>query len=155
MEDAQEENDFAEMTRIAARDGSATGAKVSLQQARSGSTSLLVAAGLYFLMGAACMLPRGLFWDEPWTAWVGGLYLLAPVVFVGLYGWARRDPFPATLVGLAVYAALLVPTMTLVIAIDLWLVELMILIALVDALRAAIQYRRFRQKAALPPGVED
>lgn len=114
----------------------------------------MVTAGLYVFMGAACMVRLAVFRDEPWMIWIGVLYLVAPVVFVGLYVWARRDPFSATLVGLAVYAALLVPTMTLVIAIDLWLVEFMILIALFDALRAAIQHRRFRQKPATPPGIE-
>ncbi len=139
--------DFEDMLQRASRDARVTGAKVSLYQARAGRYALLGSA-LLFVVLAILSVPSSLQATETLRIVTAGLYLLAAGVFLALYFWVRRDPLVPLVVGLILFCCVLVAS-GIFIGIDFWLLELVVLIALIDAIRAAVNQRRLLRKALL------
>lgn len=141
-----EHNEFAEMVELAARDHRVTGLRFSLEQARSGAYALL---GPVFLFAVTALF--GIF--SPTLDSLGDFrlvaivsYLSASAGFLFLFIWARRDPLVASLVGLVVFSILALPSL-IIMAINVWYIDLMVLLGLIDAVRAAFHHRRILRRA--------
>ncbi|MGD0094324.1 MAG: zinc ribbon domain-containing protein [Planctomycetota bacterium] len=77
-------------------------------------------------------------------------YGLVGVIFLGLYGWARFSPLPATVAGLITYLTVLVGGLAITPAALLspggWVVRVAILGALGSAIQSATSERRIHEK---------
>lgn len=145
-DDARAAADFEDMLRRASRDARVTGAKVSLYQALAGRYALLCSA-LLFVVLAILSAPFSFRATETLQFVTAGLYLLAAAVFLALYFWVRRDPLVPLVVGLILFCCVLV-TSGFFVGMDFWLLELVVLIALIDAIRAAVIHRRLLRRVA-------
>lgn len=87
---------------------------------------------------------------ESWRLSLIILYSSTACLFIGLFFWAQRDRVTATFLGLAAYSILIVPAMVAWMFDPLgvlWLFQLVVLLALIDALRAARHQRRILRQA--------
>jgi FtsH-binding integral membrane protein len=140
-------DDFADMLETAARDHRVTALNVSRQQVRSGAYGLLGAALFFAFTALFAAFPWILVPIGEFRPAVIGLYLCVSLTFLGLFFLTRQDPVVPALVGLILFCLLVVPAIV-IIAIDLaWVVGLVVLLALVDGLRAAIHHRRILRAA--------
>lgn len=153
-EDAQVRADFEEMVRTAARDNRVTGLKYSLQQIRSGAYSLLGAAFVSLSSGLLCWFSATLqavdtFRFEHLRIAAALVFLVASGVLFILYFYARRDRYWPLPTGLALYCLLLVPVAVVLSSITSFLlyIEFLVLIALVDGVRAGYQHSRILWRA--------
>jgi hypothetical protein len=150
-DDARPADDFEDMVRLAARDARVSGARYSLQRARSGSYALLGAALLFAITALFSIFSFSFLAVEDWRLGAVVLYLSAAGAFLILFFAARRDPLLPSTIGLVIYGVLLLPSVV-ILANELWIVELIILIAMIDGVRAGFHHRRIIQRALLSHG---
>ena len=147
--------DFEDMVQAAAQERRPMGAKIGFEQAVAGSYSLLAAAFLFATVGILSIVAlRG---RQPslleYAAAIG--YALVPAVFFLLFLWARRSPLKPCIIGLVLFCLLAAPSWVSLLFGDFgvgmmidtfWLFQLLILIGLLDGIRASIQYQRILRK---------
>ncbi len=148
----QPANEFEEMVRQAAKDTRVTGLRYSLEQARAGAYALLGAVGIYFGYGVVALISPTLHAVDLEMGtnlrFVGSaLSFSAAAAFSIFFSLAKQNPLLYSIVGLSVYAALYVPSMFVMPAGHVWLIQFVLLIALIDGVRAAVQHRRILRRA--------
>lgn len=127
------------------------------KQARKAAGALLAVAILQAIFGTIILFGMGAFADDAPdnginAAVIGSVYGIA-VVFFALYLWARKSPLPAAIVGLVVFVSLhsfeaVVDPTSLGRGI---IVKIIIIVVLVKAIQAGIQYRKLSQESAGGP----
>ena len=159
-DDAQARADFEKMVRTAARNSRVTGLKFSLQQTRSGTYALLGAALVFIASALVSIFSVTLqaaetFRIEDLRMVAIIVYLLASGALMILFFLAQRNPILPSVVGLALYSVLLLPSV-IIMGNEFWLIELLVLIALllvlialIDGVRAGIHHRRILRKALM------
>jgi hypothetical protein len=145
--------DFEEMVQTAAQERRPMGAKIGFEQAVAGSYSLLAAAFLFAtiaILSIVALRDRQPSFLE-YAAAIG--YSLVPAVFFLLFLWARRSPLKPCIIGLVLFCLLAGPSWLSLLFGDLgmmidtfWLFQLLILIGLLDGIRASVQYQRILRK---------
>lgn len=132
----------------ASRTGQAVQSEALDAQARKAAGALLAVAILQAIFGAILLFTaRGAALGDPdleVDAFVIGSVCAVAALFFGLYLWARRNPLPAAIVGLVVYATLhLLEAVADPSSIARGIiVKLIIVIVLVKAIQAGMQHRR-------------
>ena len=147
--------DFEEMVQTAAQERRPMGAKIGFEQAVVGSYSLLGAAFVFATIGILSIV--ALKDRQPSLLEYAAAFVcsLVPVVFFALFVWARRSPLKPCIIGLVLFCLLVAPSwvslrfgdFAIGVMIDtFWLFQLLILLGLLDGVRASLQYRRILRK---------
>ena len=144
--DAELTDEFQEMLRVAGRDARVTGIKYSLQRVRSGTLALLAAAvvcgvSAIFALGSAFLQAVTLRTGSDLSIFSVVFYAAAAGSFLILFWLAMRNPQLYSVVALVLFGVLCIPSGLIIGSSGaVWLVEFLVLIALIDAVRVARQH---------------
>lgn len=126
------------------------------------AVAILQTIGLLLVFGLSRMVQGRLEVDEDELMFIMVAQVIVSIVFWGLYFWARRQPLPAAIVGLVLYATLVLINMVTAVGeaaqgqrrgiggSGIGCLDIVIMAVLAQAITAGVQHRKLIKQRGFP-----